>query len=297
MKGRYLIIFAVLMVLITGCGKNHINEIKDTSKGEPSRLFNQAELQKANEALAKGFKIEDSRGDFYKFPEGSVEGDGRPDNSNPYPLGYTDLKSFTIGADEKYVYMKYEYWDKFPGTLPSYEGDLIWSIGAKIDEMLYYRAGKADLAELGIGVSYSYDRPEAGKEINMRALDKPALGQLTMFSPTGIDPTMETIHQNITGAGLVYGGSGTDYLISAVPLEVFGIHLGDEIIFSVATETGSLKYHHEAVDLLLQEGNNKSGDKIRYKLGSNTYQRMSVSDYENLPDKSEIDTRVRENIT
>ena len=290
---KIMVIIAVILIILTGCTDKRSDREKDNSNEEPSRPFATSELQKANEVLANGVRIEDPKDDFYIIPEEVIEGDGRPNNYNPYPLGYTDMKSFTVAADETYLYLKYEFWDKFPSTLPSYDGDFIWITGPAVGEMLFYKDGKADFAHIVTEIVYSTGPPTSDNEV--WPAKKPELRHNIMMSPTGIDSTGDNIVKSRTGLGMVAGGSGTDYVLSAVPLSLFGLKLGDEIIFSVADETGSAKYHHESVDLLLEEGNNKEGDKIRYKLGSSIFERMSVADYVKLPDYIEIDKRVRSN--
>jgi hypothetical protein len=284
---------ALILFLLTGCVDKQSDKEKANSNEEPSRPFTTSELQKANEVLANGVRIEDPKDDFYIIPEEVIEGDGRPNNYNPYPLGYTDMKSFTVAADETYLYLKYEFWDKFPSKLPSYEGDFIWITGPAVGEMLFYRDGKADLAHIVTEIVYSTGPPTSDNEV--WPAKKPELRHNIMMTPIGLDSTGDNIPKSRTGLGMVTGGCGTDYVLSAVPLSLFGLKLGDEIIFSVADETGSAKYHHESVDLLLEEGNNKIGDKIRYKLGASTYERMSVADYGELPDYIELDKKIREN--
>src|SRR4030042_7190600 len=64
------------------------------------RPFTDTQLAAANLAIANGIKIEDPQYDWYKFPDGSIQTDGRPDNSEPYPLPWTDFRSASIGADQ-----------------------------------------------------------------------------------------------------------------------------------------------------------------------------------------------------
>lgn len=287
----FVMAIGVLLFWVIDSNEKSIN--KDLKIEGSSREFTKAELEKANLALSKGIKIDDPKDDFYIIPEEVIEGDGRPNNYNPYPLGYTDIKSFNMAADEDYLYLKYELWDKFPSTMPSHDGDFIWLTGPSVSEMLFYRDGKADIAQIVTEIMYSTDRPTSDNKV--WPAKEPELRHTIMMSPTGFDSTGDNIVKNITRSGMVAGGSGTDYVLSAVPLSIFGLKFGDEIIFSVTDETGSAKYHHESVDLLLEEGSNKEGDKIKYKLGSSTYEKMSVADYVELPDYIEIDKRLRSN--
>ena len=74
------------------------------------------ELAKANTALEAGIFIEDEENDFIDLPEG-LQGDGRPDSQDPLPLPFADIKSVRIGADETYIYLKYEFYGTFPDEL------------------------------------------------------------------------------------------------------------------------------------------------------------------------------------
>ena len=55
---------------------------------------------------------------------------------------------------------------------------------------------------------------------------------------------------------------------------IFGIKLGDEVTFSFSTETGSNTYHHEALDLVLNQEGSKFGATIQYRLGDNVYEAL-----------------------
>lgn len=238
----------------------------DTGKDRLTRGFTDAELAAANLALANGIKIDDPQNDWYKFPPGSVQPDGRPDNSNPYPLGWTEFRSVSVGADENYIYFKFQFWDVFPKEAVIYNGDLIRSIGAKIESLSFVNSeGNNDSADLGDGIWYADFNNES------MPASQSTVGHGSMISPIGRDEHMETIFKNMTGAGMVAGGPGFDYLLGAYPLSLFNLKLGDEVTFHSSTETGSAIFHHEALDILLDVPNSKFGETISYKLGSNHY--------------------------
>ena len=241
---------------------------KDKSeKGEMPEDFSNEELEKAEEAFAKGIKIDDPQNDFYKFPSNSIQPDGRPDNSNSYPLPYTDLKSLSVGADNNYIYFKFEFWGKFPEDTPEYDNDILTGTGAKIEDFTFPgEDGYKDSAELGDGVTYV-----RYLENGTFTKGESTLGQLAMITPIGQDELMETIYETKNGKGLIYGGPNYDYIIGAYPLDLFGIDYGDVVTFSCSTETGSQIYHHECVDILLDVEDSKFGSTIEYKLGSNKY--------------------------
>jgi hypothetical protein len=65
------------------------------------------------------------------------------------------------------------------------------------------------------------------------------------------------------------------------------LKFGDEVTFSLATETGSSIYHHEAIDFILGDSNPKvkTGAIIKYKLGSNTYENLGIPENMRDPEK------------
>ena len=239
-----------------------------TGKDRQGRGFTDAELAAADKALANGIRIEDPQNDWYRFPPGSMQPDGRPDNSNPYPLGWTDFRSVSVGADENYLYFKFQFWDIFPQKVMPINGDLIHSMGAKIESLSFINnEDKIDTADLGSGIWYV----EMQNETWVPA-DQGILGHDAMISPTGRDELQETIFKMLTSAGMVAGGPGFDYIFSAYPLSLFNLKSGDEITFHSSTETGSTVFHHEALDVLLDKPNSKFGETIKYRLGSNHYE-------------------------
>lgn len=242
-------------------------EIKKAS----SLPFTPQQLQKAEEALSTGITIEDPQNDWYLPKEGTMQWD-KPDNSNPYSLGYTDLKSLNIGADEKYLYVKFIFYDVFPEKMQNYEGDDIYSTGAKISELNYItKEGKNDSADLDLSIEYVTFEGDR-KNISHAPLEKTQVSHNALISPIGQDEVGETLFEKRNGEGLVAGGSGTDYILSAFPLEEFNISYGQSISFTSSAETGSAKYHHECIDIILGVENTKFGETIRYTLGSNTYE-------------------------
>jgi hypothetical protein len=266
-KAGKAFIFAFLMVLSacvgqSGSGGNVQQGDKNGGKGEKPLPFTTGQFTAAEKALAGGIHIEDPQGDFYQFPPGAMEADGRPDNEHPYPLPFTDLRSVSIGADEDYLYVKYQYWDKFPSASVIYDGDLIWDVGGKLEQFSFTGAdGKPGSGSLSTSVNLAVF--ENGQ---WRMTDKPQVGQMTMLGEVAQDVFS---YQN--GAGLVGGGTGQDYLLSAFPLKLFGLKPGDKVTFSCSTETGSASYHHECLDFLLGRAGTKYAGIITYHLGSAEY--------------------------
>ncbi len=250
-------------------------------KGEATLPFTAAQLEHAELALSQGIHIEDPTDDFFQVPPGSVQPDGRPDNPDPYPLPYTDVRSLSVGADEQYLYIKYQFWGEFPLEGDVYNGDAITAVGAKLTDFTFTNENGPDSAEIGLSVTYFFFDPME----NAPAVPiEPMIGQGAMISPTGTDEYQETIYKEMTGAGMVGGGPGYDYLISALPLSLFGLSYGDEIVFGAASETGSSIYHHEVIDILLSDPAEKFGDLIRYRLGASTYEVIEFQDKGWMPD-------------
>lgn len=286
MKKKWLILttFIIALIIIISIGvlfwiknspSNHQSELlekeKLNNKGEIPKKFTSTMLRRANDAFSKGIILNDPENDWYLPPEGTMQWD-KPDNPKPYPLPFTDFKSVSLGADEEYLYVKFNYYGEFPKAMPSYNGDDIFSTGAKITEMTYVtKDDKIDSADLTNGVTYVQFTGNEKTE-GYFPLDNPSTGQLAMISPSGEDKNREVIYKTMDGAGFYSGGPGYDYLLSAFPLEEFGISYGDEINFSIATETGSNKWHHESIDLILDKNNSKFGAIIVWKTGSDKYE-------------------------
>jgi len=246
--------------------------VQNEDNGEHTGQFSDAQLQQANLALSSGITIEDPENDFYHFPENSVQPGGKPDNPDPYPFSYTDLRSLTVGADQDYLYTKFQFWGQFPDEPAIYNGDALSSITAKSESFTFINGeNNEDSAQLGDQVVF-IENQEGG---NTEPSEHPTLVHAAMITPNGYDEEMETVYETNTAAGMVSGGPGYDYVLSAYPLRIFDINLGDEVTFSFSTETGSNTYHHEALDLLLGREGSKFGATIRYRLGDNAYEVLS----------------------
>ncbi|HOZ89103.1 MAG TPA: hypothetical protein PK737_02600 [Bacilli bacterium] len=280
----WLIIIIALAIILVVIGKINdrknkqyftrqgfaINQVKDDS----AKPFSDDELTAADTALNNGIKINDPKEDWYPVAKGTKQPDGRYDNPAPYPLPWTDIKSLTIGADHKYLYVKFEFWGAFPKKSVIYNKDFISSVTAKITNFTFTRNdGQVDYADLIQNVWYCdmQDKTQSG--------DKPMVSQLAMISPNGQSEQQEILYKTMTSKGLLEGGPGTNYLLAAYPLSLFEIKFGDEVSFSAAFEAGSTKFHHEAIDNMLEEQNAKQGNTIKYLLGSNTYEEIINSDY------------------
>lgn len=262
-------------MVMGGCGKGNdqSNNEKD-QKGAKTSNFTASQLIAAQDALAKGISMADGADDYVRFPAGSIQPDGRPDNDHPYPLPYTDLKSVSIGADAGYLYVRWQFQGKFPVASVEYNGDLIWDVTCKIEEFTYTNGqGSKDSGTLTSTISLAdYKNGQWVKTGN------PSVGQLAMISPAGQDSKQEILYKINTGEGLIAGGAGQDYILSAFPLSLFGIKIGNEVSFSCATETGSQLYHHAAVDVLFGTETSKAGANVSYVIGAGDYKIEKIPD-------------------
>jgi hypothetical protein len=242
--------------------------------------FSTDELKAAETALAVGVTITDTEADWAPISEG-VQPDGRMDNGKPYPIAFTDVKSATFGADSQYLYLKVELYGEIPQDVVYWDNkdknkqDFVHSFGCNLGLSNFYNrnTGKADTGLMQLGLSY----------IEGNIWTNP--GNPTFYSPPVVaisnfatlsgskDERNEDIYTVANGKGLVGGGAGTNYVIGAFPLSNFGLQLGDVIEFDLSMETGSLLFHHECVDVILDAGY-KAGETIRYQLGANTYENL-----------------------
>jgi hypothetical protein len=236
-------------------------------KGEKAQPFTAGQLAAAEIALANGVVIEDPQNDWYKIIPGPVTPGDRPENPNAYPLPYTDLRSVSFGADDKYIYFKFRFWGDLPISSVMYEGDLLWSIGCWADMEFTNSEGVRDKALAGPGITLANFQNSV-----ITTTEKTFIDQLAWISPTGERDFMdEMLYERVTGAGMIGGGGGTDYLLSAFRLDIFPLKPGDELYFSFDTETSSETYHHVCLDYILGAEGCKDGTTLGYVIGSNNY--------------------------
>jgi hypothetical protein len=242
--------------------------------------FDDNELKAAEAALAKGITIADPQNDWAPISEG-VQPDGRMDNGNPYPISFTDVKSVTLGADSQYFYVKVDLYGIIPADVTYWENkdqkktDFIHGFGCNVvlDRFFNRNTGKEDTGMMQLGLSY-IEGNIWGFMTNPVFYTPPVVGLSSYATPSGIkDERNEELYSTTSGQGLVAGGAGTNYVIGAFPLSTFGLQPGDVVELEVSMETGSLLFHHECVDVILDSGY-KAGDTIRYKLGSDTYENL-----------------------
>jgi hypothetical protein len=242
--------------------------------------FSAEELKVAEAALAAGVTITDPQHDWAPINEGT-QPDGRSDNGHPYPLDFTDVKTATFGADSQYLYLKVEFYGVIPKDVVHWHNELLnkddiifsFSCNLGLGNFQNRNTGKPDggLMQLGLGYIegniWNYLKDPVFYSTPVVAISNFATNTGTK------DEHNEDIYAVSNGKGLVSGGAGTNYLIGAFPLSNFGLQLGDFIEFNLSVETGSLLFHHESIDIILDSGF-KEGETIRYKLGDNTYENL-----------------------
>jgi hypothetical protein len=251
-------------------GQVVVNDYGTSARGEPTKAFNSSHLIAMENALSKGVKIEDAQNDWITTPDTLPEGE--IDNENPYPLPWTDIRSVSFGADDEYMYFKFQFWGNFPRNPVAYEGDLINGGGAQVCQMTF-GPGVHDWAQLQTTLSYM-DEASTSKVAEM-----PRLIHEAMISPTGQrDEQLDDIYEKFTREGLIGGGADTDYLLTAYPMKLFGFKCGDTITFHLVSEFKSQKYHHVAKDYVLAVADPLAGhgERIKYVLCSNTYEKLGV---------------------
>ncbi len=205
----------------------------------------------AEKALAGGIRIDDGRDDFVIM--GSNKEEVNENNPSPYRLPFLDVKSLSVGSDEKYFYYKATFFDKIPDQPADVNGDKIIDNGLKIGLM-----NKNGNEQALLFTNYGYI-------LNISSADT-----YYFTGPTGIEEPEEARFSEKDSDSKVYGGPGNDYIMGAFPLDKLGLGPGQETYFSFSMEAGSEKYSHAAVDVL--RGHGKHPAHITWKLGLSEYQ-------------------------
>lgn len=211
-------------------------------------------IKDSENALNNGITINDPGNDFVIL--GSKDEIPRDYSStiSPYKKDYLDIKSVSLGADDKYLYYKYTFFGTIPKTVDYADSDPIVAIGAKAE--LIDESGKE---YGGMGVDFGY----------VPVIKIPSLNEAYYFGPTGIEWPESARYTGEGRDGKVYGGGGTNYIMGAFPLSVWNIKKGDIINIRFPMEVKSGKYSHAAMDVLM--GSGKSPILVHWKLGSKEY--------------------------
>lgn len=213
--------------------------------------FSDTELETAQKALENGVIIEDDQGDFIGM-EGKEE-NGSINNSEPYELPYMDIKSLSISSDEKYLYIKEEFWGKIPKGTQKYNEDNIKDFVMKVN--LVDENGE-DETVIVTGISFLPFFT--------------SVGQYCMTDATGIEFPEEKRFGTKVASGRIYGKPGNDYIISAIPLEDINLKAGQIIYVTGQSEAESGKYGHASIDVLRGPGG-KDAAIFKIDLSTNQY--------------------------
>lgn len=212
-------------------------------------------IQEANAAFEKGITIDDAKNDFVML--GVIDEIPRDYSQvvSDYKKDYLDIRSVSLGADEKYLYYKYTFYGMIPKTADYAGSDPIVSFGAKAE--LVDNSGK----EIGgMDIDFGY----------VPIVKIPSLNESYFYGPTGIEWPESARYTGQGNDGRVYGGGGTNYIMGAFPLSVWNLKYGSTIGIRFPMEVESAKFTHAAMDIL--QGSGKSPGIITWTLGTNTYQ-------------------------
>jgi hypothetical protein len=224
--------------------------------------LNPDEIVKAEKALSLGVTIQDDKDDFVIMgtnKEKANDFDKDVNNPSPYRLPFLDVKSVSVGADEKYLYYKITFFEKIPSKPTHIIDDKLRDFGCKLG--LMNRQGK-EYAILVTNVGFA-------PFFSM-------MGSYYFTGPTGVVWPEEDRFTDQDSNSKVAGGGGKDYIIGAFPLNKLGQpKAGDNVYLSFSEEARSRKYSHAAVDNLLGEG--KMPAFVSWKYGTSDYQILEQS--------------------
>lgn len=203
--------------------------------------------QKAETALAAGITVNDPKDDFL-----SHDLMGKEMETDPYRIPCIDIRSLTVGKDDKYFYYKVRFWGDIPKKAPSYNSDYI----------------------LGPGPQLSLVNEKGETQATMAA-EFGWLPKFHIFSmntwyatdPTGIVwPESDRMkYQRFDSK--VY--TEKDYIMGAFELDKLHYNIGDTARFILPVETKSEQHTHAAVDHL--HGVGKGEALIIWKVGTKEY--------------------------
>lgn len=209
--------------------------------------------QKAEQAFAGGITILDEQHDF--APMGTKNGSGKPNNPNGYDLGFNDLRSVSLGADDQYLYIKVTFWDVIPGAPPILDGDRIGWTGIKLN-ITNNDGVDQEIWMLGFGY--------------LPIFNFPTVNTYYFYDPTGIQEPEDKRFSGRGSDSKIIGGAGFDTLIGALPLNQIDLKAGQTIYLNLSMETASDRYDHASVDVLGGQG--KMPGLITWALGSNSFE-------------------------
>lgn len=219
----------------------------------------------ANKALASGITIQDDKNDFANMEAKPVGSKEKPNNPHPYNFPYLDLKSFSVGIDDEYFYYKAIYYSDIPQHAINLDGkgDMLQGTNSKVSIL-----DKSGVEQAVLTIEYGFQ-----PILNLPA----SLNTYYADGPTGIQEPENKRFEREEKNSKVAGGSGTNYLMGAFPLEHLGVKKGDTIYFSTCGETGSSVYDHSAMDCL--KGVEKMPATIIWNTNTNKFEIVNPANY------------------
>lgn len=213
------------------------------------------ELNRAKEALAHGFTLTDSQKDFVIMGSNKEETMSTDtNNQSPYSIDYLDIKAVQVGADDKYIYYKVEFYGDFPKWPESINGDRLINVGTKMHIM-----NEKGIDQIVLHADFGWEP----------VFKIPASNCSYDYCNTGVEWPEEARMSCHGRNSKVAGGAGTNYILGAMPLKEVGLSLGQKIYISFAEEAKSESFSHASVDVL--QGVGKMPGFITWEIGSDKY--------------------------
>jgi len=211
-------------------------------------------LRNAETTINAGITIQDQQDDIVSL-QGKIEKEtGQSNNPQSYTSPYLDIKSISVGADEKYIYFKVQYWGPIPIKAEKIGDD---EIQGNIIKLHLMNAQGKEQAVLVLNYGYSL--------FNLSGFET-----YYFYGRTGIEEPEDKRYSHQDKDSKIFGGPGTDYLIGAFLMEKLGLKPGQTTYMNLLGEAKSKKYHHASIDAL--GGKGKMAGFITWSIGTNQYQ-------------------------
>lgn len=244
---RFWWIFLILIIIIL------LFVIFIYTSAQGANFFWKSSLNRAENALASGITVYDNSNDFASMGQKENTNE-KPNNPHPYNFSYFDVKSASIGIDDKYLYTKTQFQEKIPQKPDVVPGDLLEEEGTKFN--IINETGQ-DVVVLHMGYGF------------IPYFNYHTIGSSYSYGPTGIEWPEDARFCCRGNDAKAFGGPGTDYLIGIYPLDHLNISKGQIIRFAVSCEGESKLYDHASVDVL--GGNGKMPAVITWNTSSNEF--------------------------
>ncbi len=148
-----------------------------------------------------------------------------------------NITKVSIGTYEGYLYVKFEFLGEIP--VEKEEPIEMISFSVEIDADLNYNTGWHG-TDIQIAVHLKYDEETH--------IIEPGDIDVTVWYNIPTTEDEDEAHNTDIIYGEYKGGPGTNYFIFRIPMNVVGLHSGQQIYFSAGAEASSPEYHHYAFD-------------------------------------------------